>query len=61
MNWFHLLRMAKWARHPPSPAQIKLGLGVIALCLAIYSIERWVGWPEWMSLEAERVPNRVLR
>lgn len=61
MNWFHLLRMAQWARNPPSPARVKLVLAVIALCLGLYAIETWVGWPDWMSLDAERVPNRVLR
>jgi hypothetical protein len=53
--------MAQWARNPPSPARVKLVLAVIALCLAIVAIERWVGWPDWMSLEPEQVPNRVLR
>ncbi|MBM2330512.1 hypothetical protein [Marivita cryptomonadis] len=61
MNWFHLLRMAHWVRNPPSPARVKFVLAVIALCLAIVAIERWVGWPDWMSLEPEQVPNRVLR
>ena len=61
MNWQHLLRMAQWARNPPSPARIKLVLAISAACLMIFAIETWVGWPDWMSLEAERVPNRVLR
>ena len=53
--------MAQWARNPPSPARVKLVLAIIALCLGLYAIETWVGWPDWMSLDAERVPNRVLR
>jgi hypothetical protein len=61
VNRFWLLRMAQWARNPPSPKRVKLVLAVIACCIAIYAIETWVGWPDWMSLEAERVPNRVLR
>ncbi|WP_416881978.1 hypothetical protein [Marivita sp.] len=61
MNWQHLLRMARWARNPPSPARVKLVCAVIAVCLVLFAIETWVGWPDWMSLEAERVPNRVLR
>ena len=61
MNWFWLLRMAQWARNPPSPARVKLVLAVIALCLGVYAVETWIGWPDWMSLDAEAVPNRVLR
>jgi hypothetical protein len=53
--------MAHWARNPPSPARVKLVCAVIAVCLVLFAIETWVGWPDWMSLEAERVPNRVLR
>ena len=52
MNW--LVRMARWARNPPSPRQVMLVFGVIAVCLALYAVERWVGWPE--ALTAERLP-----
>ncbi|MFA8384292.1 MAG: hypothetical protein ACEPO2_01610 [Pelagibaca sp.] len=48
-------------RHPPSLAKIKLGLAVIAVCLSIYAVERWIGWPDWMTLDAVGVPNRVTR
>lgn len=50
-RWF--LRMAKWARHPPSEARVRLVLGVIALCLVLFAIERLVGWPDWLT------PNRL--
>jgi hypothetical protein len=53
--------MAQWARNPPSPARIKLVFAVVGLCLAIFAIETWIGWPDWMSLDPERVPTRVLR
>ncbi|WP_300586509.1 hypothetical protein [Marivita sp.] len=53
--------MAHWARNPPSLARVKFVGAVIAVCLVLFAIETWVGWPDWMSLEAERVPNRVLR
>lgn len=49
MRW--LLRMARWARHPPSPDRVKLVVGVIVLCLAIGAIE-WVwGWPDWLTVQ----------
>lgn len=61
MNWLSLLRMARWARNPPSAARVRLVLAILAICLVVFAIETWIGWPDWMSLEAERVPNRVLR
>ena len=51
--WF--LCMARWARNPPSAARVRLVLGVIALCLALYALERMVGFPEWLT------PNQVPR
>ncbi|AKO96622.1 hypothetical protein MALG_01437 [Marinovum algicola DG 898] len=51
MHW--LYRMSLWARRPPSARQVMLVLAVIAVCLAIYAVERWVGWPE--ALTAERL------
>ncbi len=50
MMW--LLRMARWARHPPSPARIKLIAGVIALCLMVYAIEQIWGWPAWLTVNS---------
>lgn len=51
MHW--LLRMSLWARRPPSAARVKLVLAVIALCLILFAIERWIGWPD--ALTAERL------
>jgi hypothetical protein len=51
-----LIRMAQWFRHPPSPSRIRLILLVLALSAAIVLIERYVGWPDWMS--TERMPIR---
>ncbi|MGR1582225.1 hypothetical protein ACSSNL_12250 [Thalassobius sp. S69A] len=50
--WF--LRMAKWARHPPSAKRVRLVLGVIALCLILVAIERWIGWPEALTVQKMR-------
>jgi hypothetical protein len=46
MNPIWLIRMARWARNPPSPERVKLVLGVIALCLLIFGYEWMFGWPE---------------
>lgn len=56
LNW--LLRMARWARHPPSPGRVKLVLGVILACLVIVGIEWLWGWPEWLTVnKAPRLPK----
>jgi hypothetical protein len=49
MNMIWLLRMARWARNPPSPQRVKLVLGVIALCLVIFGYEWLFGWPDWLT------------
>lgn len=52
MNEFRLLLRAKrMAQHPPPMWKVKLVIGVIVLLLAIAGIERFVGWPDWMTLE----------
>ncbi|GAB4387829.1 hypothetical protein [Albidovulum sp.] len=38
-----LLRMARWARRPPSMQRVVLGAAVIALCLLLAAAE-WAGW-----------------
>ena len=47
MKW--LIRMSRWARHPPSPGRVALVFAVIALCLMVYGIERVWGWPAWLT------------
>lgn len=57
MHW--LFRMSKWARNPPSEKRVMLVLAVIAICVAIYAVERWIGWPDWMTVEGNsRFPLR---
>jgi hypothetical protein len=46
--WF--LRMAKWARHPPSPRRVVLVLCILAACLALALAERAGVLPGWMAL-----------
>ncbi|PIE14877.1 MAG: hypothetical protein CSA68_09435 [Rhodobacterales bacterium] len=49
MNILHLLRMSKWARHPPSARRVKLVIAVILLCVLLFAIERYLGRPDWIS------------
>jgi hypothetical protein len=48
MAW--LIRAKRWAHNPPSPGQVKLVFGVIALCLVIVLAEKVFGWPDWLVL-----------
>ncbi|MEB3420313.1 hypothetical protein ACFSDD_10420 [Salipiger marinus] len=50
--------MARWVRHPPSAGRVRLVLIVLALCLALYAVERWIGWPEALSPDRLRLPLR---
>ncbi len=54
MNYRMLFRMAKWAHTPPGTARVVLVLGVVAVCLVIYGIDVFIGWPEWMQMEPTR-------
>lgn len=55
----HLLRMARWAKRPPSQQRVILVISVIVICLVIAGIERWIGFPDWMAVESSR--PRVVR
>lgn len=48
------VRMAKWARHPPSARRVRLVLVVLALCLALAAIEHWIGWPDALTVNKLR-------
>ncbi|SMY07376.1 hypothetical protein [Flavimaricola marinus] len=57
MNYIHwMMRAKRWAQNPPSASRVVLVLGVIALCLALFAVERFVGWPEWLTPTAARRP-----
>lgn len=54
-----MMRASRWARNPPSMGRVMLVLAVIAICAILFVIERYVGWPDWLT--ADRPPRRVLR
>lgn len=56
MNLTWLMRMAKWARHPPSARQVKLVLSVVAACFALWAVEWIWGWPEWLTVNGKIRP-----
>ncbi|SHJ24430.1 hypothetical protein SAMN05444000_106117 [Shimia gijangensis] len=58
MNLRHLLRMAHWVHNPPSKRRVVLVFGIVALCLALFAIERMFGWPD--ALTPNMVRGRIL-
>ncbi len=60
MNLRWLLRMSRWARHPPSQKRVVLFLVVLGVCLLLFGFERLFGWPDWLTLQ--NMPRgRVIR
>ena len=47
MIW--LMRARRWLQNPPSMSRVVLVVAVIAICLALFAVERWIGLPDWMS------------
>ena len=52
MIW--LMRMATWARNPPSPGRVKAVLAIFAVCLLIVGIEALGWWPDWATAQRMR-------
>lgn len=50
MNTRWLLRMSQLARHPPSVGRVRLVLGVLVAIAALVLVERFIGWPEALTL-----------
>ncbi|WP_368188106.1 hypothetical protein [Aestuariibius sp. HNIBRBA575] len=40
--------------------RVLIGLGAVAICVILFGIEYFVGWPDWLTLEPIR-PNRPLQ
>ena len=59
MIW--LIRMAQWARRPPSARRAALFAGVALACLVLVAIERGLGWPDWLTLDPARPAPGALR
>lgn len=55
MNPVWLIRMKQWARNPPPLWKVKLVIGVIVACFAVFGLQ-WAGyWPDALTLE--RMPR----
>ena len=53
----HFLRMARWAHRPPPMWRVKLVVGVVLLALLIAGIERFIGWPDMLTVEPHPRPQ----
>lgn len=51
MNPRWMIRMARWAHRPPSWGYVKLVFAIVAAGLALVAVERFVGWPDWATLD----------
>jgi hypothetical protein len=56
MRWF--LRASQWARNPPSQKRVMMVFGIIAICAALYGVEKFFGMPDWMKIERIRMGIR---
>jgi hypothetical protein len=54
LNPRHFIRMARWARKPPSERRVKFVFAIIALCLIIAGVEALFGWPEALTVNSLR-------
>lgn len=52
MNPIWFVKMAKVARHPPSKKMIILWSVVIIGALVIFGIERYIGWPDFLTVNS---------
>lgn len=57
LGW--LVRASRWARNPPSMGRVKLVLGIIAFCALLFLVERYIGWPDALTVEPRG--GRLLR
>ncbi len=43
--------MARWAQTPPSARRVKFVLAIAVLCIALFAVEYYFGWPEALSTD----------
>ncbi len=47
--WF-FLKMSRLARNPPSRKRIILWAVVLIAAFGLFAVERFIGWPEWATV-----------
>lgn len=56
MNIRWMMRAKRLAQSPPSWGRVKFVMAIIAVCIVVFLIERYVGWPDWA--QRDRMPRR---
>lgn len=51
MNFFWLMRMARWVRNPPSVRQVVIVLATVAIAVVIVILGATGHWPDWARLD----------
>ncbi|MEL6479666.1 MAG: hypothetical protein AAFR17_20245 [Pseudomonadota bacterium] len=59
MVW--LMRLSRWARHPPPKGRVLMMLGLLAVIGAIAGLEAFGLWPEALSLDRSPQAPRLPR
>lgn len=49
MNPRWLLRAKRLAQNPPSWGRVKFVIAIILFCAALWMLERFFGWPEFLT------------
>lgn len=52
LRW--MMKAKRWAQNPPSMRQVIFYLAIIAACLAIFALEWFGAWPEWLRVNSLR-------
>ncbi len=42
----YLLRAKRLAQNPPPMWKVKLVIGIVLVCAALFLVERYIGWPD---------------
>lgn len=50
MNHRWLFKMKRWVQNPPSENRVRFFLAILAICLVLVAIERFIGVPDWMQM-----------
>ncbi|WP_114965034.1 hypothetical protein [Alkalilacustris brevis] len=59
MNLFWLVRLRRWAQHPPSKRMMMLIAGIIAVALGLAAVEHFFGWPEALTVDGRGMRLRA--
>ncbi|WBV44511.1 hypothetical protein [Pseudoroseomonas cervicalis] len=49
--------LTRLVRNPPSRQRAMMMLAALLICLALLLVERFIGWPDWATLE--RSPRMI--